>query len=463
MNEEIGLSSVVYRVVDDIFTQLGRREAELKDEKSPETVSFSKIFQTIQEQDLSASLNIHLLDQCSNAYSQRYQLRVHQQRGAIHGGSCGYFALHNALRVLQALRQPNVATAIESLRHICSPALYWMDYFSFKNLLLEQTKVMEQGTGLWDKEMIESMEMLRPHLDHLLEHHPAILELGGSMSFTALPSLSLREMQAGVMTSEDVCQINQALTVIHTGPHPNHAFLIGIGDHWTGVVVHKTANDLLEIVYLDSHNEPILSGDMDALARLADDVVERSRDKILNFIRKKFPELDETACRGLMETGHPYPRRIYSLKEQSRDNVKRWVDARHALDVLESCLVGGNTMQSIYLDALVSQILRSFRVNTGVPGPLELTKQVSFIGINGWLEEMERLHPSEIREGLLQQLKFFGAQALSQNAKTELLNWIGQLKNEQISLSVLCNARLASMLCQIMQLLQEVETIISTG
>ena len=40
---------------------------------------------------------------------QVYQLRVHDQIGDIHHGSCGFFALHNAALVMSALALVNRA------------------------------------------------------------------------------------------------------------------------------------------------------------------------------------------------------------------------------------------------------------------------------------------------------------------------------------------------------------------
>eukprot|EP01012_Entosiphon_sulcatum_P040508 TRINITY_DN54165_c0_g1_i1.p1 TRINITY_DN54165_c0_g1~~TRINITY_DN54165_c0_g1_i1.p1 ORF type:complete len:434 (-),score=55.03 TRINITY_DN54165_c0_g1_i1:76-1377(-) len=165
-------------------------------------------------------------------------------------GSCGYYALHNAILVLSALRAPKPTDARVLLEELQHRGSLWRD-FSRMHRRLQQRTVEEACPPHrypWGERVVRSAVLERSHLMYLLKPgvYPELTRLGGTEAFTKLSELDW----------ETACSLHEVFSKLRSGHHTAHAFILGDWNHWFALVAHRTGA-FLELVVLDSLNRGV--------------------------------------------------------------------------------------------------------------------------------------------------------------------------------------------------------------
>ena len=209
---------------------------------------------------------------------------------------------------------------------------------------------------------------------------------------------------------------------------------------------------------MDSLNYNILSQTDDGIWDKAHDLHVSRRPRYLKKLseRKEFSKLNSVELETLLDKGNEsWPLYVKSFGRKIEHSYGRWIDARHTLYVLDTVVRGVTSFSTLYLDALVEGVTKEFRQkkmkvaltdplremkeeklegdsasnsnsnnnsnNNNSENKIELFRQTSFADIKPWLDTDGMIcHPSFIRDGLLNQLRLFGVQQMSQASRREL-------------------------------------------
>ena len=186
----------------------------------------------------------------------------------------GYFALHNCLLLARILSSPTIAEASLACRFLRSRAGFWFSYFRLHRILLQNESFDPNSS--WNHRFINQPELRRSYASYIVElamsnyvdallhsdrdnvqignrnvniiqnssntHEFSTCKLNTIASVTGLgasdiflssaPSLSKREQESGVMSSDDVLSLQHGgllyfiySVVIQYNPHKLYVFL----------------------------------------------------------------------------------------------------------------------------------------------------------------------------------------------------------------------------------------------
>eukprot|EP00808_Paulinella_micropora_P027663 g78852.t1 len=252
------------------------------------------------------------------------------------------------------------------------------------------------GIGAWSLDNLQacerSREMQRPHMRFLVKYFRLCQALGGLAAFSAAPSLGRREVAAGVLTVEDTHSLQavfdsfQSMGPLALRPHKTHAFLVGVGDHWTTVVVRKhvrskpcplcsTMNSSscspaacsdssspsgasclywhVEVWALDSNNRPVLSVEPQQVHRLSRSRQEQNVPLYIEQLSRRFPGKSRDELRRLLHAGSRTPF-VQSLQERANLEAERQLETQWVVNIIKRCVLGQTSLPAIYLSTLVS-------------------------------------------------------------------------------------------------------------
>jgi hypothetical protein len=339
-------------------------------------------------------------------------------------GACGYHALHNAVRLALLAADPDERRALGAAVPAFSRAAYWEHFLDMKRHLLERCATIQRHSARrrgraeapqypWHASVVEENMLERVFLDYLLVAHPRVgmLQYGDGRDgdcgvvITALPELVVESLESLVDVFRR-CSLPGFL----------HCFVVGAVTHWHAFVVNRPPERgaPLEVLLADSRNENVAQLDLDAVRRAA-----QTHPRLRN-------DFDRFA--------------YVQSRIRSRENVA----------LFEGCATGARDVRSVFLDAQVHALLRSYRRHVSAPlSPAEATlpmylqreddeagggdaKDAAPPREEGWLQRLlswlkQYYPPAMLVKRDVARLRNVGARFLSPAVQRQLLAWLRDL------------------------------------
>lgn len=223
------------------------------------------------------------------------QVRVIQQR---FNGSCGYYALYNVLTTIEALTSEDEERTHQHLRYLDHNPRFWHMYHTLEKMLLEKAKFEGNRAYPWNTSSINTGIMERNYISYFLHSararalNEAVAEpLDGdhgypptTPSLTVLSDFGLQTLKYNCLPLFNAQRLHRAVRSVLDGTQSSHAFLVGVTNHWVGVILTRTSEKSFEILLLDSRNKPLLGKDDEELWGIADELLAESAAR-----KKYFP------------------------------------------------------------------------------------------------------------------------------------------------------------------------------
>jgi hypothetical protein len=260
---------VVSELIDSVLvTPPKPRLVQLHARPSPPMHKLSVIAQGLQA-DAGRDLDL-VLEEIDVSGVRVQHLRVLKQH---ENGNCGYHALKNVKLAVQACFAESVEEAKARLLLTESRPFFWHHFHSHQKLLRRQAEVKRVDWWPWDADSIESGEMERTYLNHILEADEDLTALSKGTTASGFFSDGFEPADCTARFYQFHFGYNKVLNSDYKYDHKTGSISIlqgaidrfceaendclgivcGLTNHWTCLVATKTAGEV-EVQYLDSNN-----------------------------------------------------------------------------------------------------------------------------------------------------------------------------------------------------------------
>jgi hypothetical protein len=415
---------------------------------------FSADSDTHQSSDLKTH-TIHQVEQLG-PYSVRVIEAYVYPQGYWSAAACGYYAFTNAVLACTSCFSSSdscqAAVPINTLLYgMCwNGSVLHSCIRQQRRELIQHAVELNTAKGIWTLDStLRSMELQRVHMDYLTSFSQLAQGLPPN-TLIAAPSISLSEMQAGVMTIEDVLLLQGAFDDIVQADSIVRAFICGAGSHWITIVVNKM-DQHIELLYLESYNSRVYRKTETELHDYAHSAVYDSIERYIRQVQKNaaYKDCSRNEALDILENGRPWPHRVSSLEHKVRSYTHSLNDMQHAIDVIKRCSTGHTTVAKIYSDALIDSICSSFHPRTMPSSTLDalpaVQRETSFVGFDSWLKcGAEFCHPALLQGvmvPLLHALQSFDS--TTQHSRDRLLLWLERMQQAMVDAGAIGSTNLA--------------------
>jgi len=239
---------------------------------------------------------------------------------------------------------------------------------------------------------------------HVLNTSEEAALLGGSNMFLCLPDLSLGSLKNSILGAATVNRAQEIFDRFAQRESYSHGFLVGVINHWIAIVANKykvpatedkPEHSEVELLYLDSRNNPILNLNEDELKAIVKDYYDR-KDKM-----------------GLPVDHRPFREKMYYLSLQ---------DSQFAIELIYECVNGMKNFTSLYVSLCIEGQLANFDNNVVKTDD----KDAFFASVLSWLSNV--CPPKMVTEQVTHKIKEFGVKAVPDADKRKLLDWIAYVE-----------------------------------
>lgn len=120
-----------------------------------------------------------------------------------------------------------------------------------------------------------SFLMERMHMTHLIKKFGEAQDVGGLASMISLPEVNHIALKNSMLGKDQAWNLQQVFDRFRERQVYSHAFLIGLSNHWAALLANKTTEVIdgkpkatIEMFYLDSRNDPVVTKDHEFFSNL---------------------------------------------------------------------------------------------------------------------------------------------------------------------------------------------------